>query len=140
MERPTLLLAIALGIVALAAAACGLVATGSAETITLTEEVPPAAEDPTDQSTTSLLDNPSQPPEVLEREYEIVTLLPQDAIPAIDNPQFLTAEEATDQFDPFELVLGISINGDSRAYSIPQLSSHEIVNDVVGGIPVAVTW
>ena len=39
-----------------------------------------------------------------------------------------------------ELVLGLSINGDSRAYPIPMLSSHEIVNDVVGGEPVAVTW
>ncbi len=41
---------------------------------------------------------------------------------------------------PEELVLGLSINGDHRAYSLPFLSSHEIVNDTVGGVPVAVTW
>ena len=41
---------------------------------------------------------------------------------------------------PDELVLGLSINGESKAYSIPMLSSHEIVNDVVGGVPLAVTW
>ena len=41
---------------------------------------------------------------------------------------------------PEELVIGLSINGDSRAYPINILSRHEIVNDVVGGKPVAVTW
>ena len=38
------------------------------------------------------------------------------------------------------LVLGVSINGDSRAYYIPTLSRIEIVNDTVGGQPLAVTW
>ena len=38
------------------------------------------------------------------------------------------------------LVLGVSINGDSRAYYIPTLSRVEIVNDSVGGQPLAVTW
>ena len=33
-----------------------------------------------------------------------------------------------------------SIEGDARAYSVPLLSRHEIVNDVVGGKPIAVTW
>jgi hypothetical protein len=73
-------------------------------------------------------------------EYKIVTLLPPDAIPAIDNPQFLTAGEADNEYDANELVLGIEIDGDARAYSIPFLSGHEIVNDTVGGRPIAVTW
>ena len=42
--------------------------------------------------------------------------------------------------EPDEHVLGLSINGDHRAYSLRMLSSHEIVNDVVGGVPVAATW
>jgi hypothetical protein len=42
--------------------------------------------------------------------------------------------------EPDEQVLALSINGESRAYSVPLLSRHEIVNDVVGGVPVAVTW
>lgn len=73
-------------------------------------------------------------------EYEIITLLPLDGIPAIDNPQFLSAEEAWDFYDPDELVIGVEFNGDARAYSIPHLSSHEIVNDTVGGVKIAVTW
>ena len=39
-----------------------------------------------------------------------------------------------------ERVLGVSINGDHRAYPLNLLSRHEIVNDTVGGVPVAVTW
>lgn len=73
-------------------------------------------------------------------EYEIVTLLPPDAIPAIDDPQFLTAAEASEEYEPDELILGVFINGDARAYSVPHLSSHEIVNDTVGGRKISVTW
>ena len=39
-----------------------------------------------------------------------------------------------------ELVIGVSIDGDTRAYPINVLSRHEIVNDVVGGTPLAVTY
>ena len=74
------------------------------------------------------------------RELEIVTLLGFDAIPAILRPEFVPAAEAEAWMAPDEQVLGLSINGDHRAYSVRMLSRHEIVNDVVGGIPVAVTW
>lgn len=74
------------------------------------------------------------------QELEIVTLLGFDGIPAILDPTFVSAERAEDWMDPDESVLGLSINGDSRAYSIRMLSRHEIVNDVVGGLPLAVTW
>ncbi|NOX63921.1 MAG: DUF3179 domain-containing protein [Chloroflexi bacterium] len=73
-------------------------------------------------------------------EFTIVPLLPFDAIPSIDDPEFLSPDVADTEYNEEELVLGIEINGDARAYSIPFLSSHEIVNDVVGGKPVAVTW
>ena len=75
-----------------------------------------------------------------ESEYDIVTLLPRDAIPAILQPEFLQGEEAAATYEDVEQVLGLSINGDHRAYPLPFLSRHEIVNDVVGGQPVAVTW
>ena len=74
------------------------------------------------------------------RDYEIVTLLPRDAIPAIDNPRFLAAAEANESYSDDELVLGVEFNGDARAYSIPMLSSHEIVNDTVGDVKISVTW
>ena len=71
---------------------------------------------------------------------DIITVLGKDGIPSIDNPRFVGPGEADQQMQSFERVLGLSINGDHRAYSVPMLSRHEIVNDVVGGVPVAITW
>ncbi len=73
-------------------------------------------------------------------DLEIIALLPRDGIPAIDNPEFLSVEEADEKYDPDELIIGVEFNGDARAYSIPLLSNHEIVNDTVGGEKIAVTW
>ena len=75
-----------------------------------------------------------------ESEYEIHYVIARDQIPAILDPQFLDAGEAIEAYNEHEQVLGLSIDGDHRAYPIPFLSQHEIVNDVVGGKPVAVTW
>ena len=75
-----------------------------------------------------------------EQTLEIATLLGFDAIPAIVEPRFVSAAEAEAWMLPDEQVLALSINGESRAYPINVLSRHEIVNDVVGGVPVAVTW
>lgn len=74
------------------------------------------------------------------RELELVTLLPFDAIRSIEDPIHIDRIRADELYKPDELVLGIEIDGDARAYSIPLLSRHEVVNDVVGGKPVAVTW
>ena len=71
---------------------------------------------------------------------EMVTVVPFDGIQAIIEPVFVTAGEAQAWMDPTEQVLGISIGGEHHAYPISVLSRHEIVNDVVGGKPVAVTW
>jgi hypothetical protein len=78
--------------------------------------------------------------DAVDRSLDLVTLLGFDAIPAILDPDFVTVVEANEQMDDDEQVLGVSINGESRAYSIPMLNRHEIVNDVVGGVPIAVTW
>lgn len=80
----------------------------------------------------------AEPPRTLE----IITLLSKDAIPAIleDRVAFVTGAEAEAQMAPSDRVIGVSIGGDHRAYSTAQLSSHEVVNDTIGGIPLAVTW
>jgi hypothetical protein len=81
--------------------------------------------------------------ETINNDYsdlEIITLLPKDAIPAIDDPQFLSTEEVDEEYAPDELILGVEYNGDARAYSINLLSRHEIVNDTVGGVKISVTW
>lgn len=108
-------------------------------------ETEPAAEtnedDTADTTDTSVVHDPNERFSADKYdEYEIVTLLPRDAIPAIDNPQFVSAEAANEAYDPDELVIGVEFNGEARAYSVPFLSSHEIVNDTVGGVKIAVTW
>ncbi|NBC34067.1 MAG: DUF3179 domain-containing protein [Alphaproteobacteria bacterium] len=64
---------------------------------------------------------------------------PKDGIPSIDDPQF-TSLESADDLAPTEPVMGLEINGDARAYPLRILIWHEIVNDEVGGVPVAVTY
>lgn len=64
---------------------------------------------------------------------------PKDGIPSIDNPVFVNAEDAVFVGDT-DMVMGLEINGDARAYPLLILVWHEIVNDEVGGIPVAVTY
>jgi hypothetical protein len=65
---------------------------------------------------------------------------PPDGIPSIDNPNFISVQEASKFLKDSELVLGLNINGDIRAYPLQILVWHEIVNDEVGGVPVAVTY
>ncbi|MCH8008918.1 MAG: DUF3179 domain-containing protein [Chloroflexi bacterium] len=74
------------------------------------------------------------------RDVSIYTLLPKDGIRSIDNPEFVSAADAGDDMSDFEFVIGVEINGDVRAYPITVLSRHEIVNDTVGGTPIAVTY
>jgi hypothetical protein len=74
------------------------------------------------------------------KESEIITVLPRDAIMSVANPVHAAGEEAERQMRVGESVLGIEINGDTRAYPVNILTVHEIISDTVGGIPVAVTW
>ena len=64
--------------------------------------------------------------------------LSRDAIPPIYTPQFVAAAEAPLQ--PDELVIGLVIDGEARAFPVTTLNRREMVNDVVGGTPVLVTW
>jgi hypothetical protein len=73
------------------------------------------------------------------RADEIKSVLSQDAIPALIKPAYLAASLASDINDR-EMVIGVVINGDARAYPLPTMSAHEIVDDDVGGQPIAVTW
>ena len=75
-----------------------------------------------------------------ESEFQIITLLPKDAIRSIDEPEFYTVAEADKEYDPGEFVIGVEFDGQARAYSVPYLSSREIVNDIINGKPITVTW
>jgi hypothetical protein len=90
----------------------------------------------------SALEDPAAPglPEPLVDPSEIISGgPPPDGIPPIDDPQFVDAA-AVDFLEPDELVLALEIDGDARAYPIQIMVWHEIVNDTVGDVPVAVTY
>jgi hypothetical protein len=65
---------------------------------------------------------------------------PKDGIPPIDQPSFETIEQASAWIDPREPVIALEIAGKAKAYPIQILTWHEIVNDELGGVPVAVTF
>jgi hypothetical protein len=64
--------------------------------------------------------------------------LPRDAIEPIYTPKFVSPDESV--LRPDEIVMGLVINGDARAYPTGLLRAREMVNDEVGGTPVLVTW
>ena len=64
----------------------------------------------------------------------------RDGIPPIDSPKFATFEEAGEWLRDDEPVIVFEHAGDARAYPLQILIWHEIVNDVVGGLPVAITF
>lgn len=64
---------------------------------------------------------------------------PKDGIPSIDNPKFITPEEA-DWLPDDELGLGIVHKGEARFYPFRILVSHEIVNDFIQGDPILITY
>lgn len=63
----------------------------------------------------------------------------KDGIPALVNPKHTAAAEAYYLTDD-ELVFGVAINGDARAYPLRIMDWHEMFNDVVGGVPVALAY
>ena len=66
--------------------------------------------------------------------------VPRDGIPPLDEPQFTTPALANDWLDDREPVIALEINGEAKAYPLQILIWHEIANDVVGGVPVTVTF
>ena len=109
--------------------------TASGADATTATEAPVATPSPSPTATATPA--PTEPP---EPELEIVTVLPPDAIPAIDDPAIVSAAVADEQLRANDLVIGVSIGGEHRAYGAAFLSAHEIVNDMLGGRAIAVTW
>jgi hypothetical protein len=63
----------------------------------------------------------------------------KDGIPALERPRFLSVATAT-YLRPQEPVIALTLAGQARAYPLQILVWHEIVNDTVAGVPVAVTF
>ena len=56
----------------------------------------------------------------------------------VDSAQFETASAS--KLDKSEMILAVRFGDDARAYPIREMAYHHVLNDVVGGVPVAVTY
>jgi len=65
-------------------------------------------------------------------------LLPRGRIAAVFDPRFVSAAEAKISDDAW--VLGVVIEGQSKAYSLNLLNRHEVVNDQSGDTAFAAVW
>lgn len=66
--------------------------------------------------------------------------VPRDGIRSIDEPEFVGFDETSEWLEDTEPVIALELNGQARAYPLSILTRHEIVNDEMGGIPIAVTY
>ena len=100
-------------------------------------------------STAAARNNGAKPPTAERRlhlDYELGTLeenivsggVRKDGIPAIDDPTF--ADTPPEILAPDDPVFGVVRDGEAKAYPQYILVYHEIVNDVIAGDPVAVTY
>ncbi|MEM1163367.1 MAG: DUF3179 domain-containing protein, partial [Pseudomonadota bacterium] len=63
----------------------------------------------------------------------------KDGIPSLDGPELIPASQA-DYLVGSDFVFGIAINGDVRAYPLRIMGWHEMFNDVIGGVPLALAY
>ena len=63
----------------------------------------------------------------------------KDGIPSLDNPELIPGADA-DYLVGSDFVFGVSINGDLRAYPLRIMGWHEMFNDVIGGVPLALAY
>lgn len=71
---------------------------------------------------------------------EITPVIPRDNIPALSEPEVETFESASEWLADVEPVIAVEIEGVARAYPLQILMWHEIANDELNGVPVAVTY
>ena len=64
---------------------------------------------------------------------------PKDGIPAILKPKIVASDQAAYLQDS-DVVIGVKIGSQTRAYPVKVLNWHEVVNDTIDGVPIAVTF
>ena len=73
---------------------------------------------------------------------------PRDFMRSIDGPTILEGSEIAPKNEAERMkyavssdrVIGVTVNGQSRAYPLQLMNVHEIANDTLGGVPIAVTY
>ena len=67
---------------------------------------------------------------------------PRDAFPVFDHPRMVSAAEAelSGLIQSRDAVIGITHGREAKAYPITVMGVHELGNDTIDGIPIAVSW
>jgi hypothetical protein len=80
--------------------------------------------------------------EDLEKEYHAASFraVARDAFPVLFDPRMGNVADGDRFLRPSDWVIGIVLNGQSKAYPITVMGFHELINDTVGGAPIAVCW
>jgi len=65
--------------------------------------------------------------------------VPIGGIPELNDPERVTVAEADHMFDD-EIILGVEFGGQAVAYPLRVLARHELANDTVGGLPIALVY
>ncbi|MCZ6605500.1 MAG: DUF3179 domain-containing protein [Alphaproteobacteria bacterium] len=125
----------------------------SAETTTSTATPEPTPSAPTEIASATLLEAQDPPGDWTrdfpEADFTIASVdfgsilsggPPRDGIPAIDTPSFGTVSDGAKFLADTEPVITLAHGGEAKAYPLSILMYHEIVNDEIGGTPVAVTF
>lgn len=108
---------------------------------TSTAEAPTTrAELPTGPSALETRTSPLFPAPLIRPAEIISGGVPPDGIPSIDDPRFIAVADNLDVLPGSEPVIAVEVNGEARAYPIRVLIWHEIVNDTLAGVPIAVTY
>ncbi len=67
---------------------------------------------------------------------------PRDHFPVFNNPRMWSATEAEELrlVLPNDAVIGIARGGEAKAYPVSIMGIHELGNDIIAGLPIAVGW
>ncbi|MCH7999969.1 MAG: DUF3179 domain-containing protein [Chloroflexi bacterium] len=138
------LLTIALSLSVLGAFACGAASEDASRlTLTAPPETPAPTAPPETPTPTPAPETPAPTAAVTTpgASYDDIsaTYQGESLFVPLDNPIFIAADEA-DFLDAGDLVLGLTIAGESRAYPTSMMTYHHIVNDTFGGRPILVTF
>ncbi len=145
--HPRRALLVAIGMTVIVATACG--STSDVTVPTIHTEPAPSSESEIPGSIPFEIDifkelNPQ--PDLLAVDiqsdlgFNMLGGLPRDAITPVYNPKFITPDEVGESLVADELVMGLNIDGDARAYPVGIMRFREMVNDEVGGVPLLITW
>ena len=79
---------------------------------------------------------------VLEEQYNLSSFraVSRDSFPVLYNPPMGTVKDGDRILESGEWVIGIERGNEAKAYPIDVMGFHELINDTVGGEPIAVCW